>query len=559
MSVHPTDEEIVNATTLRPIAEIASKLGLADDEWAPYGRDVAKISGARVAARRAGNPDGRLVLVSAITPTPAGEGKTTTSIGLAQALALREQNVCLALREPSLGPVMGVKGGGTGGGRSQIAPPDRINLHLTGDLHAITSAHNLLAALIDNHLQHGNALDIDVRQITWRRVIDMNDRSLRNVTVGLGGKPNGVPRETGFDITAASEVMATLCMASDADDLRDRLASTVVAMSRSGEPIRAGQLDAAGPMLALLKDALDPNLVQTLEGVPCLVHGGPFANIAHGCNSVIATRTAMSMADWTVTEGGFGFDLGAEKFLDLKCRTAGIWPSALVLVATIRALKMHGGVAKKELGKTDADAVARGIGNLAHHVEAAGRFGLKPIVALNHFASDHDDEVAVVRKAAEELGVPLTLARHHAEGGAGAVELADLVMELSAGTQPEARHAYELSDPLEEKIAKIARQVYGADGVTFTREAKIDMKRLVREGAEGLPICMAKTQSSISDDPKAPGRPRGFTVTVRALRANHGAGFVVALTGDIMRMPGLPREPMSRHIDLVDGAIVGIQ
>jgi formate--tetrahydrofolate ligase len=542
----------------RPITELAASLGLAAGEWRPYGDDVAKVDPARLEAprRRAGAP--RLVLVSAITPTAAGEGKTTTSIGLAQGLARLGESVCLALREPSLGPVFGMKGGGTGAGRSALVPSDRINLHFTGDFHAVTSAHNLLAAVLDNHLYWGNRLRIDPRRVLWRRVLDMNDRALRNVIVGLGGPGQGVPRETGFDITASSEVMAVLCLARDAADLRARIERLLVAFTDEGKPVTAGDLAVAGSMLALLRDALWPNLVQTVEGVPALVHGGPFANIAHGCNSAIATRMAMQLADWTITEAGFGFDLGAEKFFDIKCRSAGLDTDAVVLVATVRALKLHGGAAADALESSDPKAVSLGLPNLDKHVENIRCFGEAPVVALNRFGADRDDEIEVVREHCAALGLPFAVSDHFARGGEGALELARAVREQAAGPNTPFRPLYRLEDGLSDKILAVASRMYGARGVVLTKEAQRDLREIRRLGYEGLPVCIAKTQASLSDDPKLRGRPRDFDVTVRSIQIAAGAGFLVALTGEILRMPGLPRTPLAESIDLRDGEIVGV-
>jgi formate--tetrahydrofolate ligase len=543
---------------VRPIAKVAESLGLAAGEWRPYGDDAAKIDPALLAGprRRPGAP--RLVLVSAITPTAAGEGKTTTSIGLAQGLARLGESACLALREPSLGPVFGMKGGGTGAGRSRLVPAERINLHFTGDFHAITCAHNLLAALLDNHLHWGNRLRIDPRRVVWRRVVDMNDRALRNVIVGLGGPGQGVPRETGFDITAASEIMAVLCLARDESDLRERLARLLVAFAEDGAPVSAGQLAATGALLALLRDALWPNLAQTVEGVPALVHGGPFANIAHGCNSVIATRTALHLADWVITEAGFGFDLGAEKFFDIKCRSAGLDTDAVVLVATVRALKLHGGAPSGALESPDPGLVARGLANLEKHVENIRCFGEPPVVALNRFPADREDEIAVVRARCGELGVPFAVSEHVARGGAGALDLARLVREQAAGRNRPFQPLYRPEDPFPDKVLAVASRMYGARGVVLTKEAARDLEVVRTLGYEGLPVCIAKTQASLSDDPRLRGRPRDFDVTVRSIQIQAGAGFLVALTGEILRMPGLPRRPLAESIDLRDGEIVGV-
>ncbi len=553
----PTDIEIARSIRTRPIAEVAARLGLVADDLVPYGRDVAKLPLEVLERPRRRDGEPRLVLVSAITPTPAGEGKTTTSIGLAQALDRLGESACLALREPSLGPCMGMKGGATGGGRSQIVPADRINLHFTGDFHAVTAAHNLLAALLDNHIHFGNPLDIDPRRVLWRRVLDVNDRALRNVIVGLGGPAQGVPRETGFDITAASEVMAMLCLATSVFDLRQRLDRTLVAFSRSGAPVTAAQLSASGAMLALLRDALQPNLVQTLEGTPALVHGGPFANIAHGCSSVLATRMAMHLADWTITEAGFGFDLGAEKFFDIKCAGAGLDPDAVLLVATVRALKMHGGALQDELARPDAQAVERGLPNLEKHVESIAHFGEVPVVALNRFAGDTDDEIAVVAARCAALGVPFAVSDHHARGGAGAVELARALLAHAQSHRP-FRPLYNPRQPVPDKILAVASKMYGARSVVLSRSAERDLEDVRRLGCEHLPVCIAKTPSSLSDDPVLRGRPEGFDVTVRGIQINAGAGFLVVLTGEILRMPGLPRRPLAESLDLDGDSIVGL-
>jgi formate--tetrahydrofolate ligase len=553
-----SDIEISRSITPKPISEIARKLGLGDDDYLPYGHYIAKIEPS-VLGRPKHNDKAKLILVSAITPTPAGEGKTTTSIGLAQGLAKVGESVCLALREPSLGPCMGIKGGATGGGYSQVYPMDRINLHFTGDFHAITSAHNLLAAALDNQLYFQNPLGLDPRRVVWKRVMDMNDRSLRNCIVGLGGPLQGVPRETGFDITAASEVMAILCLSENGEDLRKRLDRIVVGMTYERTPVEASKLNVTGAMLALLEDALKPNLVQTLEGVPALIHGGPFANIAHGCNSVLATRTALHLADWAITEAGFGCDLGAEKFFDIKCRTAGFDPAAVVLVATVRALKMHGGRAKDELTEPDASAVEKGLPNLEKHIDTVRGFGKPPVVVLNRFPADTDEEIAVVRKCCEALKVAFATSEQHARGGEGAVELAKAVMTATEKPSSAFQPAYELTDSIPEKVKKIAQKVYGARDVVFTKEAEKQIGDATKLGFGGLPICIAKTQNSLTDDPKLPGRPENFDITVRGLEINAGAGFVVVLTGDILRMPGLPRKPRAEDIDFVNGKIEGLQ
>jgi formate--tetrahydrofolate ligase len=555
----PTDNDIARNAKLRPIAQIAESLGLRAEEWRPYGHDIAKVDPAvlKEPRRRAGKP--HLILVSAITPTAAGEGKTTTSIGLAQGLARIGKSACLALREPSLGPALGMKGGATGGGRSQILPRDRINLHFTGDFHAITAAHNLLAALLDNHIYYGNHLRIDPRRILWRRVMDINDRALRNVIVGLGGHKQGVPRETGFDITAASEVMAMLCLAENENDLRARIDRLLVAFGYEGEPITAEKLTGSGAMLALLRDALWPNLVQSLEGVPAFVHGGPFANIAHGCNSVLATRMAMHLADWAVTEAGFAFDLGAEKFFDIKCRKARLETSAVVLVATVRALKLHGGAETRVLSRPDAARVTAGLPNLEKHIENIRQFGERPLVALNRFGDDTEEEIDVVRRRCAELGVPFSISDHHARGGDGAVELARIVVaDAERPGKAPFQPLYALDQPVADKILAVAQKMYGASGVVFTKEAQRDLEDVRRLGFENLPICIAKTPNSLSDDPNLRGRPDNFVVTVRSIQINAGAGFLVVLTADILRMPGLPRKPLAESIDLRNGEIVGL-
>jgi len=551
-----SDVEIARGFQARAIDEIADALGIDHADLLSYGREMAKVH--LQALTRPATGRGRLVLVSATTPTASGEGKTTTTIGLGQAFTRLGESVCLALREPSLGPCLGMKGGATGGGYSQVMPADRINLHFTGDFHAITCANNLLSAAIDNHIYHGNLLGIDPRQVIWRRVMDMNDRSLRHIVVGLGGKGQGIPREGGFDITAASEVMAMLCLAEDLDDLRQRLDRTLVAYTYGGEPVHAGQLKVTGAMLALLRDAVHPNLVQTLEGTPAFIHGGPFANIAHGCNSLAATRMAMHHADWAITEAGFGFDLGAEKFFDIKCRQAGLDPVAVVLVTTVRALKMHGGKDKSELEQEDLHALFLGLDNLDKHIENVGKFNKRPVVALNRFASDTDAEVSLVRARCVDQNVPFALCTHHADGGAGAIELARQVMDLAAASKP-FTPLYALDLPVADKVRLLCREIYGADDVAFTRQAAKDLKQVIRLGLGNLPVCVAKAPSSLSDDPALRGRPRHFDVTVRGIEINAGAGFLVVLTGDIMRMPGLPKVPAAERIDLMaDGMIEGL-
>jgi formate--tetrahydrofolate ligase len=543
-------------STIRPILEVARDLGLRDSDLIPYGYDKAKVRlGARAAS---GRPTGRLVLVSAITPTKAGEGKTTISIGLAQGLAKIGERVALALREPSLGPTFGAKGGATGGGRSIVVPAEDINLHFTGDFHAISAANNLLAAMADNHLQQGNPLGLDPRRILWRRVMDMNDRALRRLVIGLGGPTEGVPREAGFDITPASEVMAALCLASDEADLRLRLGRLLVGLTYDKQPVTAADLKAVGAMMVILKDALMPNLVQSLEGVPAFVHGGPFANIAHGCNSVVATRMAMAHADWTITEAGFGADLGAEKFLDIKCQAAGLDVAAVVLVATVRALKLHGGVKFEALGQPDEAAVERGLANLGKHVENIRAFGRDPVIAINRFAADSDGEIAVVRRYCEGLGLAVATADIFARGGDGGRELAEAVVAAGTREQTPVQPLQQPGTSIAEKVETIATRVYGARAVNWTREGLRDRAEAERLGFGALPVCMAKTQSSLSDDPKVLGRPRDFDVTVRGVVVSAGAGFVVALLGDLLRMPGLPASPQAERMDWVDGKVVGL-
>ncbi|WP_299195055.1 formate--tetrahydrofolate ligase [uncultured Amphritea sp.] len=552
-----TDVEIALQFTPSPITEITGKLGIESDYLSHYGRDIAKVD--LRALTHSNRTPGKLILVSATTPTPSGEGKTTTTIGLAQAFSQLNESVCMALREPSLGPCLGMKGGATGGGYSQIMPADRINLHFTGDFHAITSANNLLSAALDNHIYHGNELGIDPRQIVWRRVMDMNDRSLRKIVLGLGGKLQGTPREGGFDITAASEVMAMLCLAEDAEDLQQRLDRTLIGYTYAGEPVYAAQLKITGAMMALLRDALQPNLVQSFEGTPAFVHGGPFANIAHGCNSVIATRMAMQYADWAITEAGFGFDLGAEKFFDIKCRIARLDPDAVVLVTTVRALKMHGGKHKSALDDEDLTAVKLGLGNLDKHIESVMLFNKQPVVALNRFATDTDAEVAIIRQRCSELGVAFAETTHHADGGKGALELARAVIDSVAQNRP-FKPLYDLDMTVLEKVRAVCKQMYGADDVAFTKEAAKDLQLVEQLGLTHLPVCIAKAPSSLSDDPLLHGRPRDFEVTVRAIQINSGAGFLVILTGDILRMPGLPKEPAANKMRLLkSGVIEGLE
>ncbi len=544
---------MTQTTSPRPISEVAAALDLAPSHVVPYGFDKAKI---KLDALDSGRPPGRLVLVSAITPTDAGEGKTTTAIGLTQGFARLGHRVCLTLREPSLGPTFGQKGGATGGGHARVVPESDINLHFTGDFHAVGAAHNLLAAMLDNHIHHGNALDIDPRRVSWRRVIDMNDRALRHVVIGLGGVLEGVPRETGFDITPASEVMAALCLSEGYDDLRRRLGRIVVALTSERAPVTAADLRAVGAMMVLLKDAMLPNLVQTCDGVPALVHGGPFANIAHGCNSVVATRLALARADWVVTEAGFGFDLGAEKFFDIMCVSAGLDTAAVVLVATVRALKMHGGVGKAALTTPDPRAVERGLGNLAKHVENIQTFGESPVVALNRFASDAEDEVAVVRSWCAERGVPFAVSDAFARGGDGGAALAEEVVAHAERRAKPFTPLYDWSEPIPAKMEKVARAMYGAREVAWSKEARRALAQIDKLGFGALPLCVAKTQKSLSDDPQVVGRPEEFAITVRDIVLAAGAGYVVPLLGDIMRMPGLPASPQAERMDLVDGAVV---
>ena len=540
---------------VKPILEVAAGLGVAEEHVVPYGRDKAKIHlDARESARDSKEP-ARLILVSALTPTPAGEGKTTTTIGLSDALAKLGHRTCAALREPSLGPCFGIKGGGTGGGESRLTPSDDINLHFTGDFHAITAAHNLLSAAIDNHLHFGSDVDLESRAITWPRVLDVNDRALRQVVVGLGGRTMGQPRQGAFDITAASEVMAMLCLAEDAEDLRARIDRTLIGFNRAKEPVKAGALGATGAMLALLRDVVHPNLAQTNYGTPALVHGGPFANIAHGCNSVIATKTALHLADWVVTEAGFGFDLGAEKFFDIKCRSAGLKTSAVVLVATVRALKMHGGRNLKELSEVDPEAVQRGLANLDKHIETARHFGQRPVIAVNRFADDADSEIAVIEQWAGKQGVPFAACEHFAKGPDGALDLARKVVETARSGEPNVEPLYPLDVSVHDKVRAVAQKAYGARDVVFTSAAEKEIAQIDKLGYRELPICVAKTQSSLSDDPKKPGRPTDFDITVRSVKINAGAGFLVVLTGDVLRMPGLPRKPAYARIDLKDGVI----
>lgn len=550
-----SDIEIAQQAKMQKITDVAAKLGISEDDIELYGKYKAKLSYDLI-RRVKDKKDGKLILVTAITPTPAGEGKSTTTVGLAQGLAKLGKKVIVALREPSLGPCMGIKGGAAGGGYSQVVPMEDINLHFTGDFHAITSAHMLLAAMLDNHIQQGNALNIDPRRIAWKRVVDMNDRELRNIVVGLGGKAHGVPRQDGFDITVASEVMAILCLASSLHDLKERLAKIIVAYDYNGNPVTAGQIKAQGAMAALLKDAVKPNLVQTLENVPAIIHGGPFANIAHGCNSVMATQTGLKLADYTITEAGFGADLGAEKFFDIKCRYAGLKPDATVIVATVRALKMHGGVPKTDLKTPNVEAVKKGLVNLEKHIENVKKFGVPCVVAINIFAQDTAEELEAVREHCAKHGVNVALSDVFAKGGEGGIDLAKEVIALADSGESKFAPIYPLDMSLKGKIETIAKEIYGADGVNYTKEADKALKEFEELGYGNLPICMAKTQYSFSDDPAFLGRPSGFKITIRNCRIAAGAGFIVVLTGDVMTMPGLPKVPAAEKIDVTDDGVI---
>lgn len=553
-----SDIEIAQEATMRPIMEVASTLNLLEDEIELYGKYKAKINLSAV-DRLKDKPDGKLILVTAINPTPAGEGKTTTTVGLGQAMAKLGKKSMIALREPSLGPCFGVKGGAAGGGYAQVVPMEDINLHFTGDFHAITTTHNLLAALLDNHMQQGNLLNIDPRQVVFRRVLDMNDRALRKVVVGLGGRTEGVPRESGFDITVASEIMAILCLSKDLMDLKERFGRIVVAYTYDSKPITAHDLEAEGAMALLMKDAIKPNLVQTLENTPVFIHGGPFANIAHGCNSIVATKLALKLADYVVTEAGFGADLGAEKFFDLKSRFAGLKPAATVIVATVRALKMNGGVAKEDLGAENLEALGKGIVNLEKHIENIGKFGVPAIVAINRFPSDTKAELDLIAQRCRELGAEFALSEVFTNGGEGGIELANKVLNIVDNKESNFKVLYELEQPIESKIEKITKEIYGADGVIFTKEAEKNIKKYTEMGFGNLPVCMAKTQYSLSDDPALLGRPTGFDITIREVRLSAGAGFLVAITGAIMTMPGLPKRPAALKMDIdVEGKITGL-
>jgi len=555
-----TDIEIAQKAKLKRISEIATgRLGIPEESVEPYGHYKAKLTNEFVESLK-GKPDGKLILVTAISPTPAGEGKTTTTVGLGDAMNRIGKNALICLREPSLGPVFGMKGGAAGGGFAQIVPMEDINLHFTGDFNAIQLANNLLAAMLDNHIHHGNALGIDVRRITWRRVLDMNDRALRSIVVSLGGPGNGYPREDGFDIVVASEIMAILCLADSMEDLKVRLGKIVVAYTRDKKPVLASELEAHGAMAVLLKDAVKPNLVQTLENNPAIIHGGPFANIAHGCNSVIATRTSLKLADYVITEAGFGADLGAEKFFDIKCRKSGLRPDAVVIVATIRALKFHGGAELAELNKENLDALDKGFANLGRHVtNIKNVFGLSCVVSINHFTNDTDKEVELLQKKCEALGVSVVVAKHWAEGGKGAEALAHKVVEIIESGKSELQFAYPDNLPLAQKIESVAKKVYGAEGIKLDSKAKTRLDELEKEGHGALPVCIAKTQYSFSSDPTLRGAPSGHTLTVREVRLSAGAGFVVAICGDIMTMPGLPKAPAANKISLdADGKVIGL-
>ena len=550
-----TDVQIAQEAIMEPIGKIAQHLEIPEDELELYGKYKAKISLNYWNTTLQQKENGKLILVTAINPTPAGEGKTTTSIGLGDALHKLGKKTAIALREPSLGPCFGMKGGAAGGGYAQVVPMEDINLHFTGDFHAITSAHNLLAAVIDNHIQQGNALDLDVRRITWKRVVDLNDRALRNIICGLGGKAHGVPRETGFDITVASEMMAILCLTSDLEDMKKRLGNIIIGYTRSGRPVRAEELNVTGALTLLFKDAIKPNLVQTLEGTPALIHGGPFANIAHGCNSVMATKYALKMADYTVTEAGFGADLGAEKFLDIKCRFTGFKPDAVVIVATIRALKMHGGLTKTELATENIEALKKGMTNLAKHIENIQKFGLPIVVAINAFPTDTENELQELKALCESMGASVSISEAWAKGGEGAIDLAQKVIEATEKPS-NFQYMYDVNDSIKDKINAIATKIYGADGVNYTPAVEKTIAEFEAEGLDKMPICMAKTQYSLSDDQFKLGAPTGFKITVRELRISAGAGFIVALTGNILTMPGLPKKPAAENMDIdINGKI----
>ena len=553
-----TDVQIAQSAQMKQIKEIANQLGLVEDDLELYGKYKAKIS-LETISKLEEREDGKLVLVTAINPTPAGEGKTTTMIGLSQALNKIGKKSIVAMREPSLGPCFGVKGGAAGGGYAQVVPMEDINLHFTGDIHAITTANNLIAAMLDNSIQQGNLLDIDTRQIVWKRVVDLNDRALRNIVVGLGGKMNGVPREDGFDISVASEIMAILCLATSLEDLKQRVGRIIVAYNHAGEPVTVEDVKATGAVTLLLKDAIKPNLVQTLDHTPVFVHGGPFANIAHGCNSVMATRLAMKLGDYAITEAGFGADLGAEKFLDIKCRQAGLKPDAVVIVATVRALKMHGGVAKKDLGEENLEALRKGIENLEKHIENIAKYNLPSVVAINAFPTDTEAELQLLNEICQKKGVEVAISQVWAKGADGGIELAEKLLDILETKEANFKPIYELDITIADKVRTIAREIYGADDVIFTKKATTKMNKYTEQGLGQLPICIAKTQYSLSDDATLLGRPEGFTVTISDLIPNTGAGFLVAIAGDIMRMPGLPKVPAAVNMDIDEnGTIVGL-
>jgi len=540
-----------------PIVDVGEKIGIESDYLELYGNYKAKVS-PKLWDKVKDNEDGKLILVTSINPTPAGEGKSTVTVGLGQALNRLKKKAAIALREPSLGPCMGIKGGAAGGGYSQVVPMEDINLHFTGDMHAIGSAHNLLSAMIDNHIHQGNELNIDVRRITWKRAIDMNDRALREIVVGLGGKANGFPRQDGFIITVASEIMAILCLATDFKDLKERIGKIIIGYDKDGNPVTAKDLKADGAMTLLLKDAIKPNLVQTLENVPAFIHGGPFANIAHGCNSIIATKYGLKLADYLVTEAGFGADLGAEKFFDIKCRYGGLKPSAAVVVATIRALKMHGGLKKDELTAENLDALRKGIGNLVKQIENVHKYGIPVVVAINRFKYDTESEIEYVKKVCKDLGVDVSVTDVWEKGGEGGIELAEQVIN-ACERESEFKPLYELDMPIKDKIKTIAKEIYGADDVGYTKEALKDLKNIESLGLDNLPVCVAKTQYSLSDNPKLLGRPEGFDITVKGLNISAGAGFIVVMTGDIMAMPGLPKSPAAERMDIdEEGKITGL-
>ena len=553
-----TDVQIAQEATMLPISEVAAKLGINDDKLVHYGKYKAKVS-LDVLEEMKDKPDGKLVLVTAINPTPAGEGKTTTNIGLSMGLNKIGKSSITAIREPSLGPSFGVKGGAAGGGYAQVVPMEDINLHFTGDFHAITTAHNLISALLDNHIHQGNLLDIDPRRVVWKRVMDMNDRALRDIVVGLGGKPNGMPRQDGFDITVASEVMAIFCLSKDLEDLKERIANIIVAYKFNGEPVFARDLNAQGAVALLMRDAVNPNLVQTLENTPALIHGGPFANIAHGCNSMVATKLSLKLAEYTVTEAGFGADLGAEKFFNIKSRFGDLKPNAAVIVATVRALKYNGGVKKDDLGTENLDALAKGFENLEKHIENMNKFGVPAVVAINNFPTDTDAEVKYVLDRCKQLGAEAVVSEVWGKGGDGGVALAEAVVNVCETKESNFKPLYEVEESIKEKINKIAKEVYGADGADFTKACEKQIANIEKLGFDKMPVCMAKTQYSLSDDPTLLGRPKGFRITVRDVKISRGAGFLVALTGEIMTMPGLPKVPAANNIDILpSGEIVGL-